>query len=286
MSNKASLREIAKLICSENSFVFVGKVGEGAFKEVFHVVSQDQEELALKVIQTSTSTDRTEREIEAILKCDHPNIAKLRRIDKFMFKNQTFDYFIEDYLDSGNLAERLNQGCLSWSDTIDIGINLINAISHIASLDLVHRDIKPANIMFKSDFSNPILVDFGIVRDLTASSITQTWRPRGPGTPYYSAPEQLNNEKDYIDWRTDQFSLGVLLCFARYKKHPYQHDHEPLYDPDTVVRVASRGRRSPDMLDRFQQDNLGCLIEMTSKWSVRRFRRPNDLMSAWLKQRS
>jgi len=89
-------------------------------------------------------------------------------------------------------------------------------------LDLVHRDIKPANIMFKEGLETPVLVDFGIVRDLAATSLTQTWSPIGPGTPFFASPEQLNNEKHLIDWRSDQFSLGVTLYFARTARHPYQ----------------------------------------------------------------
>jgi hypothetical protein len=57
----------------------------------------------------------------------------------------------------------------------------------------------------------PALVDFGLVRDLSETSLTASWLPRGPGTPLFASPEQLNNEKALIDWRSDQFSIGVIL---------------------------------------------------------------------------
>ena len=133
----------------------------------------------------------------------------------------------------------INHGLLNIHSSLSLGRQLIGAVSHVASLQLVHRDIKPENILFREGSLDPVLTDFGIVRDLQAESITQSWQPRGPGTYLFSSPEQLNNTKTLIDWRSDQFSLGILLSICTFDIHPYEHN-DPV--PNEIIKnMASRG---------------------------------------------
>jgi serine/threonine protein kinase len=52
------------------------------------------------------------------------------------------------------------------------------------------------------------LMDFGIARAYSSSHMTQTGMTLG--TAYYMAPEQRVAAKD-VDWRADQYALGVVL---------------------------------------------------------------------------
>jgi serine/threonine protein kinase len=162
--------------------------------------------------------------------------------------------------------------------------NLLDPCSSVSSFshDLVHRDLKPDNIMFQEDGVTPMVVDFGLVRDLSSTSITGTWLPMGPGTPYYSAPEQLNNDKELINWRTDQFALGVLLTECILGYHPYSEIGD---DP---ARVVGRVAQKDGPTDRFKADvtrlGLPLLIHMTAPWPVARYRMPEDLAQAWQEQ--
>src|ERR1019366_6088976 len=112
----------------------------------------------------------------------------------------------------GTLGDRLKSGLCTRDAVKALGSGLIRAIEHLHGLGLVHRDIKPENVMYRArDSDQPVIVDLGLVRDLAASSITQSWFAQGPGTPLFAAPEQLNNRKELIDWRADQFAVGVSL---------------------------------------------------------------------------
>jgi serine/threonine protein kinase len=147
---------------------------------------------------------------------------------------------------------------------------------------LVHRDIKPANIMFESEDSPAILGDFGIVRDLTKSSLTHTYVASGPCTPYFAAPEQLNNDKALIDWRTDQFGLGTTLTVSHFGFHPYRAVGDE--DGQSVVRVSSRSGPSAEFVDAASAEGLPVLAAMLSPWPVQRYRTPSLLLSAWRAQ--
>jgi serine/threonine protein kinase len=283
MSPQADLAEVAQSICLSEGLNFRQYVGGGTFKKVFRVEREENEVYALKVV--TEASHRTAREIEALQRCDHPNIARLFDVGSHDYQGHSYDYLLEEFLAGGTLTQHLEQHRTYSNDQIlSLGEKMINAISHVAELGLVHRDIKPDNIMFREDGSTPVLVDFGLVRDLTATSLTQTWAPRGPGTPYYASPEQLNNKKRLIDWRTDQFSLGVVLCIARFVVHIFKHRNEPDFSRFTVERVARHGSRNQEILNQIHSAGLDCLERMTRVWPVQRYRFPEILSQEWNRQ--
>ena len=277
----SSLAEVAQAYCTVNGHQFVSPVGSGAFKETFHVVLATGEQQALKVFQPGYSPERTSRELSAMQRCLHPNIARLTAIAGFYHDGIQFLLSLEEFLSGGTLTARYTRGLLARSEALVIGDQLVNAVAHIAAHDLVHRDIKPDNILFREDASTPVIVDFGLVRDLVRTSLTQTWLMRGPGTPYFASPEQLRNEKAMIDWRSDQFSLGVVIALGMFGVHPYAADGEPL--SETVERVAERSAQSDRFLALANETQMQLLVPMTAPWPVQRFRLPERLQQEWKK---
>jgi serine/threonine protein kinase len=172
----------ARKICVRRKLQFVERVGEGAFKQTFRVVDPEGIPSALKLYKTASATGRDRREINALLRCKHNNIARLLWVENYNYKNQELVAIAEEYLPGGTLTLK---GHLTVSQCLAIGTHLVDAVGHIASLNLVHRDIKPDNIMFREDGKNPVIIDFGVVRDLQESLMTPTWEPRGPGTPFF-----------------------------------------------------------------------------------------------------
>ena len=276
------LEQVAMSICKAHGYTLMEYLGQGAFKRAFRAEDGRGNDYALKVIAGEASSPRTEREAEAIARCDHPNIARLIRLGTQLFEDRNYDFIVEEFVGGGTLADRLRvDGSLDDDQATALGDILIDALVHLAQLSLVHRDIKPENVMYRAGAGGPVLVDFGLVRDLSASSLTPSHAMRGPGTPYFAAPEQLNNDKHLIDWRTDQFSLGVLLFFARFGAHPYQHAPEPPFSEVTVDRVAERGPRADHFHTSLRHSPLATIERMTRPWPVARFRRPTELADAW-----
>jgi serine/threonine protein kinase len=273
------MKTVARAFAQHYGYSFHNRVGAGAFKETF-LASTDSCEIALKILNPNCSIVRTDREIEALKRCSHENIAKLRSATDFNFNGKTYKCLVEDYLGGGTLGDRLKSGLYSRDAVKILGSGLIRAVEHLQGLGLVHRDIKPENVMYKSrDSDLPIIVDFGLVRDLTASSITQSWLTQGPGTPLFAAPEQLNNRKELIDWRTDQFAVGVTLAFACFGFHPHSLENDIGFE--CIDRVA--GWQSPS--DRFRQAvqliGMPSLHQMVSPYPVQRVRNPKNLLIDW-----
>lgn len=277
---KDDLEPIARRICNKTRMRFVERVGEGSFKQTFHVLDAQGTSLALKLYKTARSTQRDQREINAMLRCKHANIARLLSVQAYSSGGLKVVGITEEYLPGGTLTSK---GRISVSECRAIGAQLVSAIAHIAELNLVHRDIKPDNIMFKADGTTLVITDFGVVRDLADSSMTPTWAPRGPGTPFFSAPEQLKNEKQLIDWRTDQFALGIVLSLAVFGEHPYRTNGAS--DGEVVERVSSRLQPAEWFGVRAVEDGLPTILRMIAPWPIDRYRRPEHLLSAWRLQK-
>lgn len=273
------LEAVARAICADRKLQFHGWIAEGAFKETFRVTDRNGAPLALKVFKPVGGSPREMREAEVISRCSHANIVRCVSADTTTLNGATYPFLLEEFLQGGTLAARLHNGPLRSGDIHILGSGLIDAIAYLATSGLVHRDIKPENVMFRDNGMIPVLDDFGIVRDLNKDSLTQTWLMRGPGTPIFAAPEQLNNQKDMIDWRTDQFSLGVTLALAAFGFHPYADPGNSAND--TVDNVALRKPLSKAFVTRVIASPFSPMIRMVAPYPIERYRRPSDLRDAW-----
>lgn len=273
---------IAQEICASVGAELEAERGAGSFKNVYRITLPDGEVAALKLVRSPSASPRVQREIEAGRRTDHPSIASLLEVGTHEFGGDNYTYYFEELLEGGSLADRLERGAtLSENEVLDLGRPLLEALAHLSDLGLVHRDIKPANIMFRASGSRPVLVDFGLVRDLEATSLTPSFLGQGPGTPYYAAPEQLNNEKDMIDWRSDQFCLGVVLGISHFGFHPYQTADERLFEEGTVRRMSARGDRRPEFVERCRESRLSPLLRMTEQWPVDRYPSADAAVASW-----
>jgi serine/threonine protein kinase len=276
------LESCARDFCEHRRYDFLGLAGEGAFKKTFKIVI-GSDHRALKVYKPQGVGARLLREVQAIQACDHPHIVKLDEFCPWRYDGHQYIVSLEEYIANGSLGSWIKQRSLEPIEAKAIGAQIISALDHIKSLGLVHRDIKPDNIMVREVLSNFVLVDFGLVRRLEAESLTHTYLPQGPGTPLYASPEQLNNQKNLIDWRSDQFSLAVTVAFALGGFHPYA-DGSGTTSNEIIERVAGRHGPSNNFSEWALRSGFPVLTDMAAPWPIQRFRTPINLLHAWTKQ--
>ena len=273
------LRHIADEVAEKLDLAVEVFCGKGAFKETFRVKTPDGAVAALKIVDRAKISEvRTDREIEALRRCETPSIAKLidRCIHRAMDGN-IYDVVIEEFLDGGSLEDRTRVESFTEAAVITLATGLVTAVKELHRLHLVHRDIKPANVMFRAGSDDPVLVDFGLVRDLSQTSLTLSWLPHGPGTPFYAPPEQLNNDKALIDWRSDQFSIGVLVTEMLIGRHPYQT--ATMNSSEAIFAVSERRVLASEFVNEMQRRGLAVLVKMVRPWPVQRFATPDLLLA-------
>ena len=112
------------------------------------------------------------------------------------------------------------------------------AMEAVHQTGIVHRDLKPSNIMVNEQ-GQPIVMDFGLSRRLTADKLNFTSPGTIAGTLPYMSPEQLaGNEKD-VTHSTDIYSLGVTFYELLTGKRPFSGA------PAEVIRQIHEQRPIP-----------------------------------------
>ncbi|MBL0220061.1 MAG: protein kinase [Myxococcales bacterium] len=147
------LESAARSICQEQGLAFVGIAGVGAFKETYRTFDGAGTPWALKVYLPGKAIARAEREITAMLRCSHPNIARLASVGLHSLDSSQYCYLIEEFLPGGTLsAEIETRGTMFPREAVlELGTALISAIGCVAAARLVHRDLKPENVMLRAD---------------------------------------------------------------------------------------------------------------------------------------
>lgn len=266
--HKCKFSEIANQICNKKSYKYLTFLGNGAFKETF-LIESNSIQYALKIVDPKKiNFERLKREINSIAVCDSQYIAKIYEVDSLTIEGINYYYFLEGYLSGGTLTDRIENGNLTKHQIFEIASYLLTAIKCLLENNLVHRDIKPDNIMFTKS-GIPVLVDFGLVRDLNDFSLTKTWQLQGPGTPLYSSPEQLKNKKHLITWKSDQFSLGIVLSMILTGYHPYSLQN---YVCEEIIYNVSERKGIQQWFDKYINDHsLFLLAKMLEPWPIRRY---------------
>lgn len=271
---KPKFQEVAQQYCLKRDLQFVKYLGNGAFKEVY-LVQNTTTTIALKIIDPQkVDHRRLEREVRTVQVCRSPHIAIFYRMEEDVFNGVEYLFITEEYLSGGTLSEKISQGCLGNSEVKTLGLAITSSIQCMWEHHLVHRDIKPDNIMYRES-NMPVLVDFGLVRDLSASSLTQNWIAQGPGTPFFASPEQLNNDKSLIDWKTDQFCLGVVLALAISGNHPFDIGQGRV---NTVTNVAQRTIHSKGFEINTKKEWFPLIKKMTAVWPYKRYQSISQLI--------
>jgi serine/threonine-protein kinase PpkA len=183
-------------------------IGQGGQAQVYLAEREhDGLRVALKVLNRALRNDRVflERFVREYKLVASLNSAFVARIYDQGFSGD-HPYIAMEFLPSGTLASRIREG-LTTRASLRIAAQIAQALDAIHSRGIVHRDLKPANILFRAD-GRPVLVDFGLARDLTISS-TLTVAGQFLATPRYMSPEQCQGLE--VDARSDLYSLGAVL---------------------------------------------------------------------------
>ncbi len=160
--------------------------------------------------------ERFYREAKAAGTLSHPNVVTV-----FEVGQENDRHFIAmEFLEGQSLRDILQmQGALPLRETLDITLQLCDALGYAHGHGVVHRDVKPDNIHILPGGVIK-LTDFGIARLTAEPSITSQGQVFG--TPSYMSPEQVASQN--VDQRTDLFSLGVTLYEMLTGRKPFTGD--------------------------------------------------------------
>ncbi|TMW65544.1 hypothetical protein Poli38472_008186 [Pythium oligandrum] len=219
-----------------DDFQLLRVVGRGAFGKVMLVRKKKQKRsvaspseaaaagagkiFAMKVIKKAAvfaknQVEHTKTERRILEGVDHPFMVKLR----YAFQSDSKLYFVMDYYNGGTLHFHLRQARrFSEERARFYAAQIVMALSHMHTYNMVYRDLKPENILM-DDEGFIALTDFGLSTDHfdAKGEGLQTFC----GTPEYIAPELIRRQP--YGKSVDYWSLGAML-FEMFIGHtPFFH---------------------------------------------------------------
>ncbi|MEK6325767.1 MAG: serine/threonine-protein kinase [Acidobacteriota bacterium] len=197
----------------------VSKLGAGGMGEVY--LAEDatlSRKVAIKLLHPESVTDeqakkRLIREAKAAATLDHPNVCAVHEVGE----EDGRSFIVMQYVEGETLADRIHRRQLELSESLDIAVQVADALTEAHSQGIIHRDIKPQNIMITARGQVKVM-DFGLARVVKERSLTVSEAETESlltepgmivGTVPYMSPEQVRGET--LDSRSDMFSFGAVL---------------------------------------------------------------------------
>jgi serine/threonine-protein kinase len=172
-------------------------------------------QIAVKILPKSFLTPSSARlfqqEAESAAILSHQNIIQIYEVGE----TEEFLFFTMQLIQGSPLSKIMHMAkknvipskrTLPLQTTIQIYIQVLDALDYAHNQEIVHRDMKPGNVMIENHNQRPIITDFGVARLLRGE---ESGKPMIQGTPLYMAPEQILGQK--LDGRADIYALGTML---------------------------------------------------------------------------
>ena len=178
--------------------------------------------IAIKVLRPEALGDpdakkRFIREAHAASTLNHPNITTIYEIDQWRGQ----DFIVMEFIKGQTLKAIIKNEKLKIKNVIDFAIQMAEALTEAHEHNIIHRDIKSGNIMLTAKAQIKVM-DFGLAK--IVGSVTKTNTRTTMGTIAYMSPEQTKGKG--VDFRTDIWSLGVVLYEMITGELPFKGDYE------------------------------------------------------------
>ena len=147
------------------------------------------------------------REVNLMIKLDHPNIIKLYEY----YEDEKKIYLIMELCTGGELFDKIIENTekgkqFTEKQAANIFKQMMSAVNYCHKNGIVHRDLKPENLLYfdKSENSPIKVIDFGMSKRFDHNKLMS----EKVGTAYYISPEVI---KGKYDEKCDIWSAGVIL---------------------------------------------------------------------------
>lgn len=185
-------------------------IRSGGQAEVYHATHRPTaREVAIKLlfdgpVASEQQRQRIIREGHYLGRLNHANIVTIYDAGELGRRN----YLVMQYVDGRPIDEYVVLKNLGIQQTLELFVQVCDALSTAHEHGIIHRDVKPGNVLVGTD-GIPHVVDFGFARAALDDSAQLSGSMTLVGTLPYLSPERV--EKGISDSRSDVYALGITL---------------------------------------------------------------------------
>lgn len=213
-------------------YEILSPLGSGGMGDVYRARDPRlQREVALKILsdefkEGSERQFRFLQEARTASSLKHANILTVYDIGE----QNGSRYIVSELVEGETLRSLIQKGPIPLKRFLNIAVQIGAGLTAAHEAGIVHRDLKPENIMVTRE-NQVKLLDFGLSKvavpatggaDEQTHSHLLTTPGAILGTVTYMSPEQARGED--IDFRSDQFSLGLILYEMATGKKAFQRN--------------------------------------------------------------
>jgi len=156
---------------------------------------------------------RLENEAAVMMGLPHPNVVQVHGL----YSSDTEVFIIMELLPGGSAWDLvMAHGKLPARVSVDMCLEVLEALALAHDNGIIHRDIKPHNVLLTVD-GHAKVTDFGIAR-VEDSGLTRTGVVMG--TLAYMPPEQKLSARK-VDARADLYAVGAMLWACLTGREPH-----------------------------------------------------------------
>jgi eukaryotic-like serine/threonine-protein kinase len=238
-------------------------IGSGALSTIYKAVHEPVgrvvavKALKSQIAPSSSFGEQLEREAKILADLAHPNVVLLLDAGKTPAGRP---FIVLEHVDGPSLQDLLAKSKkkkLPADVALAIASGICAALEHVHGRGVVHRDVKPGNVLF-TRAGGIKLIDFGIAQRPRIGSVSDAEGITASGhaapekdafgTPAYMSPEQVLG--DFVDGRSDLFSLGVVLYEMLSGVRPFERGEDKQLRRDSAIPLRERAPGSPRAVER------------------------------------
>ncbi|XP_020413183.1 probable LRR receptor-like serine/threonine-protein kinase At1g05700 [Prunus persica] len=227
-------------------------IGRGGFGEVYHGTLEDGTQVAVKILNLSSSqgSEEFQNEVQLLMRVHHRNLVSLVG---YCDESGTMA-LVYEYVVNGNLQQHLSAADipyegLTWMQRLQVAVDAARGLEYLhdgCKPPILHRDLKPSNILLTETLQAKI-ADFGISKALATETATHASTDIR-GTYGYLDPEYCTTGQ--YTRKSDAYSFGIVLLELITGRPAIITDLEPVHvNVSDWVRAKVERREIESIVD-------------------------------------
>jgi serine/threonine-protein kinase len=219
-------------------FEILEQLGQGGFGTTFlaedtHMPSRRK--CVVKQLRPEAPNQRSydvalmkfQEEAEVLEQLNHPQIPQLYGY----FEQEGQFFLVQEWIEGQTLEARVRTaGPLPEHEVREMLSSLLPVLEYLHSAqprEVIHRDIKPDNVILRQPGDQPVLIDFGAVKQVLRTVVTSSGSVMCSvviGSGGFTPPEQAAQR---VVYSSDLYSLGMTAIYGLTGKAPETMELDP-----------------------------------------------------------